>query len=329
MSKQQTPDKRDRTEQTSAAGFTRSLMLTAAEDIWGVVLNALGRLFITIVASVTILAVFLIIFFVAQKAWPFLASGHVFEAVSSSQWHPTNQENPDFGFLAMFYGSGIVTLVSMLIAVPLGVAAAVYLSDIAPFSIRQMAKPVVELLAAIPSVAYGFFAVVVLAPWLQNSLGLTTGTNALNASLILAVMAVPTIISISEDALSSVGRDIREGAYALGATRAEVMIKVIIPAAHSGIFAAVILGIMRAVGETMAVWMASGMAAKIAHPWWDITQSVRTMTATIAQEMREAPQDGVHRQALFSLGVMLVLITFCLNLAGEYFLRKAKKAKQG
>ncbi len=297
--------------------------------MWGFILHALGRLFIAVVASVTILAVFLIIFFIAQKAWGFLASAHVVEALSSKRWHPTNPTDPDFGFLSMFYGSGIVTLVSMLIAVPLGISAAVYLSDIAPFSVKQMAKPVVELLAAIPSVAYGFFAYVVLAPWMQNSLGLTTGTNALNASLILAIMALPTIISISEDALSSVGRDIRQGAYALGATRAEVMIKVVIPAAHSGIFAAIILGIMRAVGETMAVWMASGMAAKIAHPWWDITQSVQTMTATIAQEMREAPRAGIHRQALFSLGVMLVLITFCLNLAGEYFLRKSKKARHG
>jgi phosphate transport system permease protein len=178
-------------------------------------------------------------------------------------------------------------------------------------------------------VAYGFFAVLVVAPWLQSRWGLPTGTNALNAAVILAVMAVPTIVSISEDALSAVGRELREGAYAVGATRAEVLWKVVVPAAHSGIVAAVILGIMRAVGETMAVWMASGMSAQIPTPWWDLTASVRTLTATIAQEMAEAEEGGMHRQALFAIGLSLLAMTFMLNLLSEYFLSRAKRLITG
>jgi phosphate ABC transporter permease protein PstC len=217
----------------------------------------------------------------------------------------------------------------MVIAVPVGLLAAVFLSDIVAFRARQLIKPVIEILAAIPSVAYGFFALLVVAPWLQRTFGMVPGTNALNASMLLAVMAVPTIVSISEDALTAAGPDLREGAYALGATRAEVMTRVVIPAAHSGIFAAVVLGIMRAVGETMAVWMAAGMSAQIAHPWWDLTASVRTITATIAQEMGEVPRGGHHEQVLFALGLSLLVITFALNLASEYFLTQARKAGEG
>ncbi len=256
-------------------------------------------------------------------------TGGLDEMFGSAKWYPTHDAAPNFGGLPLFYGSGIVTLGAMVIAVPIGLMAAVFLSDIVSFRIRQIVKPVVEMLAAIPSVAYGFFAVLVVAPWLQNHLGLSSGTNALNASLLLAVMAVPTIVSISEDALSAIGRDLREGAYALGSTRAEVMLKVVIPAAHSGIIAAVILGVMRAVGETMLVWMAAGMSADIPTPWWDLTASVRTLTATIAQEMGEAPEGGMHRQALFATGFALLLITFILNMASEYFLGRAKRVVRG
>ena len=190
----------------------------------------------------------------------------------------------------------------------------------------DVAKPVVEILAAIPSVAYGFFAVLVLAPWMQKRFGFSTGTNALNASVILAIMALPTIISVAEDAISALGRELREASYSLGATRLETMVKVVIPAAHSGIIAAVVLGMMRAIGETMVVWMASGNATQIPHPWWDLSQSIRTMTATIAGEMGEAPEGMPHRSALFAVGVVLLLMTFMLNIVSEYFLSRAKKA---
>jgi phosphate transport system permease protein len=164
---------------------------------------------------------------------------------------------------------------------------------------------------------------------MQNTLGFSTGTNALNASLILSIMALPTIISVAEDALSAVGREIREASYGLGATRAETMIKVVIPAAHSGIIAAVILGMMRAIGETMVVWMASGNSSRIPSPWWDLSQSVRTMTATIAGELGEVPKDTDHYYVLFAIGLLLLIFTFGLNMVSEYFMAQFKKTSQG
>jgi phosphate transport system permease protein len=161
---------------------------------------------------------------------------------------------------------------------------------------------------------------------MQKELGFTTGTNALNASLILAVMALPTIVSVAEDSISALGRELREASYSLGATRLETIVRTVLPAAHSGIIAAVVLGLMRAIGETMVVWMASGNATQIPHPWWDLSQSVRTMTASIAGEMGEAPSGSIHRSALFTVGVLLLVMTVLLNVVSEYLLAQAKKA---
>ena len=214
--------------------------------------------------------------------------------------------SPVFGALAIIVGSLYVSCAALVFAVPLGILAAVFLSDIVSWKVRNVVKPIVEILAAIPSVAYGFFAVLVLAPWLQKEFGFSTGTNALNAALILAIMALPTIISVAEDSISALGRELREASYSCGATRLETIVRVVIPAAHSGIIAAVVLGMMRAIGETMVVWMASGNAPQIPHPWWDLSQSVRTLTATIAGEMGEAPETSLHRGALFAMGVLLL-----------------------
>lgn len=316
-------------EEATAADFDRPLLLTPGQDLAGFITRLAGKALFTAVASLTILAVLLIFVFVVQRAWPFLSSGGGGEMIAGKDWHPTHGASRQFGALSMFYGSAVVTVASMLIAAPVGLLAAVFLSDIVRWKARQIVKPVIEILAAIPSVAIGFFAVLVVAPWLQNTWGLDTGTNALNASILLAVMAVPTIVSISEDALTAAGRDLREGGYALGATRAEVLVRVIVPAAHSGIMAAVVLGTMRAVGETMLVWMAAGMSAQVPADWWNLTQSVRTLTATIAQEMGEAPEGGVHRSALFALGAALLAVTFLLNMVSEHFLAKAKRAARG
>ncbi len=160
-------------------------------------------------------------------------------------------------------------------------------------------------------------------------MGLTTGTNALNASVMLAIMAIPTIVSVAEDSLWAVGRELREASYACGATRAETLVKVVIPAAHNGIFAAVILGMMRAIGETMLVWMASGNACRIPSPWWDLTQSVRTMTATIAGEMGETPKGSVHYSALFVVGFMLLAVSMGANLVTEVLLLRARRSSGG
>ncbi len=243
----------------------------------------------------------------------------------SPQWYP--EARPvRFGALALISGSAYVTIAALVFAVPIGIMAAVFLSDIVPYRIGSIIKPVIELLAAIPSVAYGFFAVLVVAPLLQKKLGFPTGTNALNASLLLAVMALPTIISVAEDSLSALGRELREASYSLGATRLETSIRVVIPAAHSGIIAAIVLGMMRAIGETMVVWMASGNAAQIPHPWWDLSQSVRTMTATIAGDMGETAKGSPHYRSLFAVGIVLLVLTFSLNIVSEYFMMRAKKA---
>ena len=309
-----------------AAGFKQPLVLTFGQDIRGFVFRHLGRLALFILTCTSVLAVFLIFLFVILEAFPFLGKFSIVEFLTSTAWYPQARERPEFGALALVVGSVYVTTAALVFSVPIGVLVAVFLSDIVPFRIRDIIKPVVEILAAIPSVAYGFFAVLVLAPWLQKHLDFSTGTNAINASLLLSIMALPTIISVAEDSISATGRELREASYALGATRIETMFKVVIPAAHSGIIAAIVLGMMRAIGETMVVWMASGNASRIPHPWWDLSQSVRTMTATIAGDMGETEQGSDHYRALFAIGLLLLVMTLLLNVVSEYFLTRAKKS---
>ncbi|MCD4830203.1 MAG: phosphate ABC transporter permease subunit PstC [Anaerohalosphaeraceae bacterium] len=302
----------------------RTLVLTPLQDLSGFLAHHIGRATLFAVACSSVVAVLLIFLFVIKEALPFLQTHSIGDLFSSSAWYPEADE-PKFGILALLTGSVYVTVAAIMIAVPIGITVAVFLSDITSMRVRNYIKPVIEILAAIPSVAYGFFAVLVLAPWMQNSWSFSTGTNALNAAIVLSIMALPTIISVAEDAISAVGRDLREASYGLGATRFETIFKVVLPAANSGIVAAVILGVMRAIGETMVVWMASGNANQIPSPWWDLSQSVRTMTATIAGEMGETPKDTNHYHSLFFVGVTLLVMTFMLNLVSEYFLASAKK----
>jgi phosphate transport system permease protein len=339
----------------AAAGFDRPLLLTAREDAIGFAGAHLGRAVLFLLAATSVVAVLLIFVFIIREALAFfvdpamlpaadwtsaasvlswlraalLAAGvRLGELLGSTQWYP-EAASAEFGVLAIILGSLYVSGGALVVAVPVGLLAAVCMSDILPFGVRQTVKPVVEILAAIPSVAYGFFAVLVVAPLIQEYLHVPTGTNILNTVVILAIMAIPTIVSVSEDALTAAGRELREASYACGATRAETMILVVIPAAHSGIIAAVILGMMRAIGETMVVWMASGNAAQIPSPWWDITQSVRTMTATIAGEMGETVQGSAHYRSLFAIGLLLLAFTFALNLVTEHFLRRVRQAGGG
>jgi phosphate transport system permease protein len=303
----------------------RPLALTPTENLKGYLGAHLGRGLLFFITFSSVLAVLLILVFVVVRSADFFSMSSVVEFIAGRDWRPTAEE-PVFGALAIIVGSLYVSFAALVFAVPLGITAAVFLSDIVCWRIRNIVKPVVEILAAIPSVAYGFFAVLVLAPWMQKHFGFSTGTNALNASLILAVMALPTIVSVAEDSVSALGRELREASYSCGATRFETILKVVIPAAHSGIIAAIVLGMMRAIGETMVVWMASGNATQIPHPWWDLSQSIRTMTATIAGEMGEAPEASLHRSALFAIGVLLLVLTLGMNVASEYFLSRAKKA---
>jgi phosphate transport system permease protein len=307
-----------------AADESKSLVLTPLEDLKGFLFLYLGRLLLFLITCSSVILVLLIFFFVVRDSLPFFTKFSLIEFFASRSWYPEAQP-PEFGALSLIVGSLYVTAAALIFAVPTGILAAIFLSDIVSLKIRDFIKPIIEILAAIPSVAYGFFAVLVLAPWMQSTWGFTTGTNALNASIILSVMALPTIISVAEDSISAVGVELREASYGLGATRFETIFRVILPAAHSGIIAAIVLGMMRAIGETMVVWMASGNAAQVPSPWWDLSQSVRTMTATIAGDMGETPKDTPHYWSLFAIGVVLLVMTFLLNIVSEYFLASAKK----
>ena len=230
------------------------------------------------------------------------------------EWYPT-YDPPDFGILPLIVGSISVTVVASLIAVPLGVGTALYLSGVASPKVREWVKPAVELLASLPSVVLGFVGMVVIAPILQDKLDLLSGLNILNASMMLAIMAIPTITSISEDAMYSVPGEMIEASYGLGATRWETMLKVQIPGALSGIGTAVILGMARAMGETMVVLMVAGGASQIPSSIFD---SVRPLPATIAAEMGETPFGSPHYHSLFAIGIVLFVLTLGFNLVAAY-----------
>jgi len=230
------------------------------------------------------------------------------------EWIPTSVPSPQFGVLPLVLGTLLVSLIAILIALPLGLGVAVYISELANDKVRKILKPAVELLAGIPSVVYGFFGLVVLVPLVQKALNLPVGETAFTGSLVLAIMALPTIITVAEDAMRSTPSAMREASLALGATHWQTIYRVIIPYASSGISAAVILGIGRAVGETMAVLMVTGNAAVMPT---SLFAPIRTIPAAIAAELGEAPMGGAHYQALFMLGCILFMITLVMSIASE------------
>lgn len=236
-------------------------------------------------------------------------------------WYPTYNP-PEFGLLPLLLGSLWTTLGALIIAVPLGVSAAIYISELATPKIKDYLKLIIEMLTSVPSVIYGFLGIVVLAPWLQNLLDLPVGLCALTASILLALMAIPTIASLSEEALFSVSKEYKEASYALGATKWETIAQVTVPAAFSGISTAVLLGMGRVIGETMTVLMVAGGAAIIPHSF---LQPVRTITATIALEMGETVVGSVHYYALFAIACVLFIISLALNLTADYFLYKLRR----
>ena len=272
-------------------------------------------------ALVSVIVLGLIVFSLFREGLPLFGKVSVKNFLFGMEWYPT-YDPPSFGIFSLIVGSLIVTLLATVIAVPLGVLAAVYISEIAPPRIKEILKSVIELLAGLPSVVLGFFGMVIVAPWLQDTFDLPTGLNIVNASLILALMAIPTISSISEDALYSVPREFKEASYALGATKYETIIKVIIPAALSGISTAVMLGMARAIGETMVVLMVAGGSAAIPESLFD---SVRPMPASIAAEMGETPYRSLHYSALFAIGMVLFFLTLAFNLVADYVANKFKQ----
>ncbi|OHD70435.1 MAG: phosphate ABC transporter permease subunit PstC [Spirochaetes bacterium RBG_16_49_21] len=261
-----------------------------------------------------IMVLLLITIFLFSEGVPLFKNVPVANFLFGTQWYPTS-DNPRFGILPLIAASVSVTLLASAIAVPFSLAIAVYLAELASLRIRETLKPVIEVIASIPSVVIGFFGMVVLAPFLQKQFNLDTGLNLFNASLMLAFMAIPTIASISEDAVSSVPVSLKEASYALGANRWQTIFHITVPAALSGIWTAIILGISRVIGETMVVLMIAGGAAVIPTSIFD---PVRPLTADIAAEMAEAPVGGSHYHALFAIGIILFLITFIFNLIADY-----------
>ncbi|PSL40846.1 phosphate ABC transporter membrane protein 1 (PhoT family) [Salsuginibacillus halophilus] len=271
-----------------------------------------------------------ILFFLIRESIPALREVGIAEFLTGQRWNPSSSE-PGYGALPFILSSLMVTTGALVIAVPWGVFTAIFIAEIAPKRVRELLKPVVETLAIFPSVVLGFIALVIIGPIVAGVFGLSSGTTAFTASVILSVMALPTIVSIAEDALKSVPKSHREAAYALGASRWETIQNVILPAAMSGVFAGVMLGFGRAVGETMTVLMAAGNAldmpiTQFFGVWLpEFFQSVRTLTANIAIQGSDVPWGSLHYSSLFVTAIILFVITFIVNLASDLLISRQRR----
>ncbi len=300
------------------------------------VLERLIELSIRASAFVVIAALVLIFVFVGKEALPLLTSPAVHEEVTlpsmvlpqdggSFAWQPISKK-PKYSLLPLLVGTLKVSLVALLIALPIAVGAAIFTSEFAPQGVREVIKPAVELLAGIPSVVIGFFALMVLATWLQDAFGFIIRLNAVTAGIGLALAVIPIVYTVAEDALSAVPQAFRDGSLALGANRWQTAWRVTLKAAAPGVFAACVLGTGRAVGETMIVLMASGNAATTSP---DPTESLRTFSASIAAELGEAPHGSPHYHVLFFIGAILFVLTFFLNLAGQAWVGRLHRKLKG
>ena len=272
-----------------------------------------------------ILFVALILIFLLREGLPALAEVK-FADLFSERWYPIEAH---FGLLPLIGGSLIVTLGAALIAVPFGLASAIFIAEIAPRWAREILKPLVEILGGLPSVVLGFLGMLALAPLIRTTLNTPTGLTALTGSLLLAGMALPTLVSVAEDALDAVPKSYRDAALALGATKWQTIWRVTVPAARSGVLTAIMLGIGRAIGETMTVMMVTGNAARLPTTLNSFFLPVRTMTATIAAEMGEVANGSVHYHVLFMIGIVLFLISFVVNLtASAVVFQQRKRAER-
>lgn len=271
-------------------------------------------------AIVFVIGIFL---FITIEGVGFLFESFSFKEFFLSQyWEPSDEDAPEFGILALIAGTAAVTGLAMLVAIPFSLGAAIYVGEFASGRTREYLKILVELLAAIPSVVWGFIGLSIMNPLIIELFDVPVGLNVLNAGIILGLMAAPIMTSIAEDALKAVPDRYREAAEALGATRWQVIFKTVIPAAKNGLLGAVLLGVGRGFGETMAVLMATGHAVNIPGSVFD---SVRALTATIAAELGETAVGSQHYQALFTIGILLFLITFVINLTADLIVRGIKK----
>lgn len=234
-------------------------------------------------------------------------------------WNPAAYGEPGWGIVSLVIGTLMVTAGALLFSIPLGLASAIYLSEICSPKVRETVKPAIEMIAGIPSVVLGLIGIMFLSPLVAGIFGLSNGLNALTSSIVVGVMVLPTIISISEDVLTSLPLEFREASLALGATRWQMIRMTLIPAASSGILAAVMLGLGRAVGETMAVLMVAGNSLAMPASFFD---PVRPMTATIAIEIKEVVKGSLHYEALFAVGLVLFIITFAVNFASDMIIEK-------
>jgi len=276
------------------------------------------RYALTSAASISILIVALVFLFLFKESFHFAQETGV-KVLFNDRWNPVSFFEPSFGLYPLITGSFLVTLIAAAIAVPIGVIVAVYLAEVAGEKEKEFLKPIIEILASLPSVVLGFFGLVVVAPLVKDVFHLSSGLTALTGAILLAIMAVPTITSVSEDALRAVPSTYKQASLALGASRIQTMWLVTVPAALSGMIAAIMLGMGRVIGETMAVLMVTGNAPLLTlNPF----ESVRTMTATIAGEMGEVPFGSDHYGALFWVGLVLLLITFILVYISQRILKK-------
>ena len=287
------------------------------------VTDRIARVAFLFAAALSILVVAGIVLLLGKNTFLALKTVPLSQLLFGTDWNPNGYTGASYGTLPLLLSSVMVTAGAMAIAVPWGLLVAVYLSEVATERQRSWFKPIVELLAAVPSVIYGFLGLVITGPLVAKLTGQTSGLNALNASIILAIMILPTIISISDDALKAVPRTYREAARALGATRWQTIWGVVVKAARPGIVASIMLGFGRAVGETMAVLMAAGNAPALPHSFLD---PVRPLTATIAIELGEVAWNTEHYYVLFALGFYLFLITLTVNLIAEPFVKRIKEA---
>jgi phosphate transport system permease protein len=275
-----------------------------------------------ILAILILIGIFALLLY---SAVPAFREVRIKEFFTSTKWDPTSPVKAEYGILSMIVSTVMVTIGALAIAFPVGLGVAAYLSEVAHWRVREIIKPIVEILAGIPSVVVGFLGIVLFGPAIAKIFGLTHGLNAINGSLLLAIMALPTIISISEDSLNAVPQAYSEASFALGASRWQTLIRVKIPAALSGIIASFMLGMGRAIGETMTVLMATGNARSFPHGF---LRSIRTMTSNIAIELGEVPYFSTHYYALFAIGLVLFLMTFCVNLIADIFLKKYQEREQ-
>jgi phosphate transport system permease protein len=286
---------------------------------WEVPLERALEFLIRLCGVSAILFVFGIFFFVFREGAGILFGElDVWKFLTSTEWFPTSHSNVRYGVLALIVGTFSVTVLAMLIAVPFGLGGAIFISEFCTPKIRETLKIVIELLAAIPSVVWGFIGLSVMNPLIQQVFHVPIGLNVLNGAILLALMSVPIMVSIGEDALKAVPDSYREAALAMGSTRWQTVHRVLVPAARNGLLAAVLLGVGRAVGETMAVLMATGHAVNIPHSPFD---PVRTLTATIAAELGEASVGSSHYQVLFVIGILLFTITFAVNLTADLIVK--------